>query len=104
MPPKTFTPETRVARIYEVLWALWGPQHWWPAQSSFEVIVGAFLTQNTSWSNVEIALERLRAARVLNLGGVRDIPLAELERLIRSSGYFRQKAKRLKTFVAFLDK
>lgn len=81
----------------------WGPQNWWPAQSRFEVIVGAFLTQNTSWSNVEKAIANLRRAQVLSIKGVREIPHADLEELVRPSGYFRQKARRLKTFVEFLD-
>jgi len=68
------------------------------------MIVGAYLTQNTSWTNVENALRSLRQARRLSLSGVRRTPLAQLERLIRSAGYFRQKAQRLKTFVKFLDK
>jgi endonuclease-3 related protein len=67
------------------------------------VIVGAFLTQNTSWTNVEQALYALRTARALSPGGIRHMPLARLESLIRPSGYFRQKARRLKTFVSFLD-
>lgn len=83
---------------------MWRPQHWWPAQSRFEVIVGAYLTQNTSWSNVELALKNLRAGRVLSLDGIRRIPMAQLEKLIRSSGYFRQKARNLKTFVRFVDR
>lgn len=66
--------------------------------------MGAYLTQNTSWRNVEIALRNLRAARVLSVEGVRNISLPRLERLIRSSGYFRQKARKLKTFVKFLDR
>jgi len=81
----------------------WGRQHWWPAESRFEVIVGAFLTQNTAWTNVERALHNLRSEGVLSLQAVRDIPIAELEQLIRPSGYFRQKAQRLKTFIAYLD-
>lgn len=88
---------------YETLYSAWGRQHWWPARTRFEVVVGAYLTQNTSWKNVEMALRRLRAARVLSLRGIRAVPLAELEALIRSAGYFRQKAARLKTFVAFVD-
>src|SRR5580658_4982042 len=76
---------------------------WRPAQSRFEMIVGAYLTQNTAWTNVEKALVNLRAARVLSVRGIRRASLAELERLIRPAGYFRQKAKRLKLFVAFLD-
>lgn len=89
--------------IFRTLWRLWGPQHWWPAESQFEVIVGAYLTQNTSWTNVERAIENLRAAGALSVNGVRAMPLPRLEELIRSSGYFRQKAARLKRFVAFLD-
>ena len=67
------------------------------------MIVGAFLTQNTAWTNVELAMAKLRAARVLSMEGVRRVPLGELEQLIRSAGYFRQKAQRLKTFVAYVD-
>jgi endonuclease III related protein len=86
-----------------MLFRAWGRQHWWPAQSRFEVIVGAFLTQNTAWTNVEKAMAQLRRARALSLGGIRDTPTAKLEQLIRSAGYFRQKARRLKTFVQYLD-
>jgi endonuclease-3 related protein len=67
------------------------------------VIVGAILTQNTSWTNVERALTNLREAGVLSVDGIRELPLVELEQLVRSSGYFRQKALRLKNFIAFLD-
>jgi endonuclease III related protein len=94
----------QIRTCYHALFRAWGAQHWWPAQSRFEVIVGAYLTQNTAWTNVEKALANLRAARRLSLNGIRRVPLAELERLIRPAGYFRQKAKRLKLFVAFLDK
>lgn len=80
-----------------------GPQHWWPAGSAFEVVVGAYLTQNTAWTNVEKALSNLRAAGVLSISGIRTIPLEELEGLVRPAGYFRQKAARLRNFVAYLD-
>lgn len=93
-----------IRRYYRELYAAWGPQHWWPAESRFEVIVGAYLTQNTAWTNVERALANLRSAGLLSVEGIRKARLPRLERLIRSSGYFRQKARRLKTFVAFLDK
>jgi endonuclease-3 related protein len=96
--------ENQIRSYYRALFRAWGAQHWWPAQSRFEVIVGAYLTQNTAWANVEKALLSLRAARVLSVSGIRRLPLAELERLIRPAGYFRQKAKRLKFFVAFLDR
>ena len=97
------SPETQIAEIYSALSQAWGRQHWWPARTPFEVIVGAYLTQNTSWSNVELALEKLRKARVLTVAGIRNTPVRKLEKLIRSSGYFRQKVRRLKTFVNFLD-
>jgi endonuclease-3 related protein len=93
----------KIRSFYETLFRAWGHQHWWPAQSRFEVIVGAFLTQNTAWTNVEKAMTQLRRAHVLSLPGIRNTPLAELEQLVRSAGYFRQKAQRLKNFVAFLD-
>jgi len=97
------TPEAAVRTMYRRLARAWGRQHWWPAETPFEVIVGAILTQNTSWTNVERAITSLRAAGKLSLEGIRELPLPKLQRLIRSSGYFRQKAQRLKTFVAFLD-
>jgi endonuclease-3 related protein len=95
--------EENVAALYSTLARAWGRQHWWPAKSRFEVIVGAYLTQNTSWRNVEIAMRELRTARVLSVQGIRNISLRRLQRLIRSSGYFRQKARKLKTFVKFID-
>jgi len=93
----------QIRTYYRALFRAWGPQHLWPAQSRFEVIVGAYLTQNTAWTNVEKALANLRVARLLSMTGIRRASLAELERLIRPAGYFRQKAKRLKLFIAFLD-
>lgn len=88
---------------YTTLYRAWGAQHWWPAETQFEVIVGAYLTQNTAWTNVERALANLRRANSLTLEAVRKMPINRLERLIRPSGYFRQKARRLKAFIAFLD-
>lgn len=88
---------------YGTLFRAWGPQNWWPARSRFEMIVGAYLTQNTAWTNVEKAMANLRSARRLSIAGVRKIPVRALEDLIRPSGYFRQKAARIKTFVNFLD-
>jgi endonuclease-3 related protein len=97
------TRQDAIRAYYDTLFSIWGRQHWWPAQSRFEVIVGAYLTQNTAWTNVEKALANLRRARVLTIQGIRRTPQAELERWIRPAGYFRQKAQRLKTFVSFLD-
>ncbi len=93
----------QIQAFYRTLYQAWGPQHWWPAETRFEVIVGAFLTQNTAWTNVEKAMQQLRAAGVLSLEGIRKTELATLETLVRSAGYFRQKAQRLKTFVSFVD-
>jgi endonuclease-3 related protein len=95
--------ETELRKYYGVLYQAWGPQHWWPAESQFEVIVGGYLTQNTAWTNVERALQNLRDAQLLNVEGIRKVGIPRLERLIRPSGYFRQKAQRLKTFIKFLD-
>jgi endonuclease III related protein len=97
------TQHEAIRAYYHTLFSAWGHQHWWPAQSLFEMIVGAYLTQNTSWTNVEKALGNLRKARVLTISGIRHTPQHKLEHLIRPAGYFRQKAKRLKTFVSFLD-
>jgi endonuclease-3 related protein len=92
-----------IPQYYTALLAHYGPQNWWPARSRFEVIVGAYLTQNTNWSNVEKALLNLRRARRLSVKGMREAPRDELETLVRPSGYFRQKARNLKTFISFLD-
>ena|SRR5579859_5340764 len=97
-------PRPAILDYYRALLAHFGPQNWWPAQSRFEVIVGAYLTQNTNWSNVEKAMANLRRARALGLNAMRDLPLKKLETLVRPSGYFRQKARNLKTFIHFLDK
>jgi endonuclease-3 related protein len=98
------TQYSSILRYYAALYFRWGPQNWWPAQSRLEVIVGAFLTQNTNWRNVEKAIANLRAARVLSVAGLRAISLGRLETLVRPSGYFRQKARKLKYFIRFLDR
>jgi len=95
--------EQSIREYFQKLIGDWGPQDWWPAHTRFEVILGAFLTQNTAWTNVERALRNLRREGLLDLEGIRRASLPELERLIRPAGYFRQKAKRLKNFVCYLD-
>jgi endonuclease III related protein len=87
---------------FKALFAAHGPQQWWPGRSRFEIIVGAVLTQNTSWKNVERALSNLRSAKLLSLRAIREVRTARLAACLRPSGYFRQKSKTLKTFVAFL--
>ncbi len=102
-PRRQNGPEAMVRAIYRKLTREWGPQHWWPAETPFEVIVGAILGQNTSWTNVERALASLRSANSLTIDAIRTLPIAKLEQLVRSSGYYRQKAQRLKGFVSFID-
>ncbi len=89
-------------RLFEVLSAALGPMRWWPAKTPFEVIVGAILTQNTAWVNVERAIGNLRRERLLTPRALERAPMTKLARLVRPSGYFRQKAKKLKAFVRFL--
>ena len=105
LPNTSASPRLRseITSYYNALLRRYGPQNWWPARSRFEVIVGAYLTQNTNWSNVEKAMVNLRRARLLSLRAMRQAPIAELEALVRPSGYFRQKARNLKAFIAFLD-
>jgi len=81
-----------------------GPMNWWPARTPFEVIVGAILTQNTSWGNVERAIANLRSAQMLTPSAISAARMARLAALVRPSGYFRQKAKKLKAFVRFLQR
>jgi endonuclease-3 related protein len=95
-------PQPALRTYYDTLFAAHGPQHWWPARTPFEVIVGAILTQNTSWANVEPCMESLRREKLLTVRAIEAVPSAHLAGLIRSSGYFRQKAKKLKAFVGFL--
>ncbi len=92
----------RLQDIFERLTRHFGPLHWWPAETPFEGMVGAILTQNTAWLNVERAIAGLKEAGVLNPAGIHDIPKEDLERLVRPAGFFRQKASRLKLFVGHL--
>ncbi len=93
----------KLRKYYEVLRAAYGPQQWWPARTPFEVIIGAYLTQNTAWRNVERSINNLREANALTVEGIRKTPLKKLQELIRPSGYMIRKSAALKTFVAFLD-
>ena len=89
-------------KIYKRLYRAYGPRNWWPGETSFEVMVGAILTQNTSWRNVEKAIQHLKEKGVLNSKGIRRLRKPQLASLIKSSGYYRIKADRLKAFVNFL--
>lgn len=88
--------------MYKTLLAAFGRQGWWPAETPFEVMVGAILTQNTAWRNVEQAIERLKKAGALTPEGLQKIPWRRLASLIRPAGYYNVKARRLKGFVEFL--
>jgi len=90
--------------VYNQLLKAFGPQHWWPGDSPLEVSIGAILTQNTNWTNVEKTIANLKRDGVLTLDGLLNISDHELERLIRPAGFYRQKAKRLKAFLAFFQK
>jgi endonuclease III related protein len=97
------SPSGELLRYYEAMSGALGPMHWWPAQTPFEVIVGAILTQSTAWGNVERAIANLRSARVLTPSAMLRVPTPRLAALVRPSGYFRQKAKKLKAFLRFLQ-
>ena len=93
----------RLRRIHDDLLKAYGPQRWWPAETPFEVILGAYLTQNTAWKSVERSLANLRQAGALTPKGLRSISLDDLQTLIRPSGFATRKAPALKAFVAMLD-
>jgi len=88
--------------IYRRLLAHFGPQHWWPARESFEVIVGAILTQSAAWGNVEKAIANLRAAEALSPRALRRLPLSKLATLVHPCGYYNAKALKLKSFAYWL--
>jgi len=88
--------------VYDRLLAAYGPQHWWPGESPFEVLVGAVLVQNTAWKNVAKAIDRLKQEGLLEPRALYDLPTNELEELIRPAGYFRLKARRLRNLLELL--
>ena len=88
--------------FYEEMVRSYGPQGWWPAETAMETVVGAYLTQNTSWRNVERSIIKLLAAGVLTPEGLRDVREEELRELIRPSGYMLRKSAAIKAFIALL--
>ena len=88
--------------VYERLLTAYGPQHWWPAKTPFEVLLGAVLVQNTAWRNVEKAIENLRRDDLLDPIALYEVSQEELEELIRPAGYYRIKARRLRNVLALL--
>jgi endonuclease-3 related protein len=97
-----FAPSFMPGSYFHALFAAYGPQHWWPGRTRFEIMVGAILTQNTSWTNVGHAIRNLRGARMLSPQAIRRVRATRLAQLLRPSGYFRQKTKTLKSLVNFL--
>jgi endonuclease-3 related protein len=91
-----------LAEVFRVLLEHFGPQHWWPGRTRLEVCVGAILTQNTAWTNVEHAIRNLRRARALNLPALHTAPLPHLAAWIRPAGYFNIKARRLRAFTTLV--
>jgi endonuclease-3 related protein len=103
-PRKERPNATDLQTLFDRLLVAYGPQHWWPAESDFEMIVGAILTQNTAWKNVETALAQLKSKCIWSWDAVHEVPLGTLAEVIRASGYFNQKARKLKLFAEFLDR
>lgn len=88
-------------QLYKTLLESYGPQHWWPADSPFEMMIGAILTQNTNWKNVERAIINLKSENLLNEESIADCDTPLLAEAIRPSGFYRQKAERLQLFSRF---
>lgn len=93
----------KLRRYYRRLFRHFGPQHWWPGRTRFEVILGALLTQNTSWANVEKAIRNLRRARLLSAKRLAEVPAPRLAGLLRPAGYFRQKTRYVRHFLRHLN-
>ena len=92
----------QLTEIYQLLFDRFGPQHWWPGQTQFEIITGAILTQNTNWTNVEKAITNLKSADRLTPKKLHHLDVSQLAELIRPAGYYNIKAKRLKNFINWL--
>ncbi|HKZ17848.1 MAG TPA: hypothetical protein VJ161_10355 [Geobacteraceae bacterium] len=91
--------KNRLLEIFDLLLAYYGPLFWWPAESPFEVCVGAILTQNTNWGNVEKAIANLKSEGLLSPEALDDIDADRLAEVIRPAGYFNVKSRRLKDFI-----
>jgi endonuclease-3 related protein len=102
--PRPAPRRRRLLRLYDRLHRRYGPQRWWPARARFEIVVGAILTQNAAWRNAERAIARLRAAGALDVQTVLRLPSARLAALLRPSGTFRVKARRLRAFASHVTR
>lgn len=103
-PAMPISPNKQLFTIYQTLSDHFGPRHWWPAESPFEVVIGAILTQNTAWTNVEQAIRNLKRADALTIEKLSSLPIQQFEVLIKPSGFFRQKASRLQNLAKHLQK
>jgi endonuclease-3 related protein len=92
----------RLMKMFNLMLNHFGPQHWWPGEDALEMMVGAILTQNTSWNNVEKAIENLKKRGILNIEALHEISIPELAEEIRPAGYFNIKAVRLKNLIKFI--
>lgn len=91
-----------LTELYNKLYSFYGPQYWWPGDTPFEIAVGAILTQNTNWANVEKAIKNLKDAKMLSVKDLHEMTHKKLSSLIKPAGYFNIKANRLKSFIDFL--
>jgi endonuclease-3 related protein len=95
----------QIEEIFKILFDRYGPQYWWPAETPFEVIVGAILTQATNWNNVEKAINNLKKHNLLDPYSIHNISEKDLSNLIKPCGFYKIKAKRLKSFIeVFINK
>jgi len=92
----------RARAVYDRLLDYYGPQHWWPAETAFEAIVGALLMQQTSWRNVEVAIGNLKRARLLEVRALAETPMSVIRRHVRIAGLYRTKPARLRAFCRHL--
>jgi endonuclease III related protein len=101
-PERRLSAQTTLLTVYQLLFKRYGPQHWWPADTALEMIVGAILTQSAAWTNVEKAIHSLKANTDLSIKALQYLPQGELARLIRPSGYYNVKAVKIRAFVDWL--
>ena len=93
----------KLLEIYNILYDRFGPQHWWPGDTPFEVMVGAVLTQNTNWGNVSKAIDNLKEGNILSFEALAALYVEELAAYIRPAGYYNLKASRLKNLLRFIE-
>ena len=98
---KSYNTREKLISVYTLMLNYFGNLNWWPGETEFEVIIGAILTQNTSWTNVEKSISLIKNNGLMNPESIYELHVDELAKLVRSSGYFNQKAKKIKHFLSF---